>query len=191
MKILRYFKTTRAKWIALSIALVAVALPKVACRLVKPSADDSGSAGRAKELLPVGADAPDVTLSDENGNPVRIGAFRGDKNVVLVFYPGDRTPGCTKQLCAIRDDFARFEARDTVVFGVNPQSAESHRDFIEKRNFPFPLLVDGDKRAVHAYGCEGILATIRTVYAIDKEGKIVFAQRGMPSTAEILEALGQ
>jgi peroxiredoxin Q/BCP len=143
------------------------------------------------ELLAVNSEAPDATLLDERGNAVRIGGFRGEKNVVLVFYPGDRTPNCTKQLCTIRDDFSKFEAKDTVVFGVNPQTAESHLSFTEKYSFPFPLLVDGDKRAIRAYGCEGVLATIRTVYAIDKDGKIVFARRGMPSTADILKSLGQ
>ena len=139
-------------------------------------------------LLSVGEEAPAFSLMDQAGNPVTSAEFRGKKNVVLVFYPGDNTPGCTKQLCAVRDQFELFTADDTVVFGVNPQGAESHRRFIAKYDFPFPLLVDREKTVVSAYGCKGVLVTKRTVYGIDKEGIIVFASRGMPSNEEVLEA---
>jgi|GEM_PF-241666 len=139
------------------------------------------------ELLAVGRQAPEFRLPDQQDNIVSLADFRGEKNVVLVFYPGDNTPGCTKQLCAIRDDYQLFQEADAVVFGINPQGADSHQKFSEQYQFPFPLLVDADKKVVSAYGCQG-LVTRRTVYGIDKAGVIVFAQRGMPPDADIVAA---
>lgn len=140
-------------------------------------------------MLKTGTKAPEFKLKDENGNTVQLKDFKGKKNVVLIFYPGDDTPGCKKQLCAVRDDYSKFDKEDVVVFGINPQGAKSHKKFIEKYNFPFPLLVDKDKKVVKKYGAKGTLFTKRTVYGIDKEGKIVFAKRGMPENEEILKAL--
>ena len=74
--------------------------------------------------LPVGTPAPDFTALDDSGRTVALSALRG-RNVVLVFYPGDDTPGCTKQLCQFRDDWSQAVARHVEVFGVNPQSAEA------------------------------------------------------------------
>lgn len=147
--------------------------------------------GKRSQMLTVGAKAPAFSLADQNGQAVTLDEHRGKRNVVLIFYPGDKTPGCTKQLCAVRDQFDLFTRNDTAVFGVNPQGAESHQRFAQKHGFPFPLLVDRDKKVASAYGCKGMLATRRTVYGIDKEGIIVFARRGMPSNEEILEAFGK
>ena len=140
------------------------------------------------QMLTVGEKAPAFSLLDESGNAVTLEEHRGKRNVVLIFYPGDKTPGCTRQLCAVRDQFELFTNSDTAVFGVNPQGVESHQKFAKKHDFPFPLLVDCDKGVASAYGCKGVLVTKRTVYGIDKEGVIVFARRGMPSNEEILEA---
>ena len=139
-------------------------------------------------MLCVGEKAPGFSLMDQSRNVVALDAFRGNKNVVLVFYPRDNTPGCTKQLCTIRDGFGLFTDQDTVVFGINPQDSASHERFADRHRFPFRLLVDRDKKIVSAYGCKGTLATKRTVYGIDKEGIIVFARRGMPPSEEILKA---
>ena len=125
------------------------------------------------QIRTVGKTAPDFKLKDHTGKAVELSKFRGEKNVILVFYPRDETPGYTKQLCTIRDDFAQFKAADAVVFGINPQGAEPHSQFVEKFQFPFPLLIDGDKEVVAAYGCKGMLMTQRTVYGIDKEGKML------------------
>lgn len=79
-------------------------------------------------------------------------------------------------------------AHGIAVFGVNPGSPAGHRKFSEKHGFQFPLLVDEGKKTAALYGAGGLLVK-RTVYAIDPEGKIVFAERGMPSPDTILEAL--
>jgi len=136
--------------------------------------------------LPVGADAPDFRLSDDSGRTVTLSALRG-RNVVLVFYPGDDTPGCTKQLCQLRDNWSVAAAKDVEVFGVNPQNARHHADFRRKFNFPFPLLVDERQKVAEAYHANGLIVK-RTVYLIGRDGKIRFARRGMPSPAEVLAA---
>lgn len=145
-----------------------------------------------KELV-VGAKAPLFTLSDARGKAVALKDFRGKKNVVLVFYPGDMTSGCTMQLCAIRDDWKKFLAADTVVFGVNQAEAASHARFTKAYHFPFPLLVDAGRRVSAKYGAirKYFKATIirRTVVGIDKEGTIVYLRRGMPKNVDILKAI--
>jgi len=134
--------------------------------------------------LPVGAAAPDFTLPDDSGRPVSMSTLRG-KNVALVFYPGDDTPGCTKQLCDLRDNWDSLKARNVQVFGVNPQSAGSHLKFREKRKLPFPLLVDKGQKVAALYHASGLFVK-RTVYLIGPDGKILFARRGTPSPTEML-----
>ena len=143
--------------------------------------------------LSVGAKAPAFTLKDQKGKTVSLADFAGKKNVVLIFYPGDMTPGCTIQLCGIRDNWARFELTDTVAFGINHADAESHALFADKHHYPFPLLVDEDKKISKKYGAirKIFSATVikRTVVAIDKTGRIVFYRQGMPKESDIIKAL--
>ena len=134
--------------------------------------------------LAVGVDAPDFSVPDDSGRTVTLSALRG-RYVVLVFYPGDDTPGCTKQLCQFRDDWSQAKARGVLVFGVNPQNARKHADFRKKFTFPFPLLVDQGQEVAEAYHANGLFVK-RTVYLIGRDGKILFAQRGMPSPGEVL-----
>ena len=141
------------------------------------------------KLLNIGSKAPEFTLVASNGDTVRLSDFTEKNNVVLVFYPGDETPGCTRQLCAIRNDYEKFEAKDTKVFGVNPANIDSHKKFVKSQGYQFSLLVDERLNTAKKYGCDGWPMLKRTVYAIDKHGKIVFAQRGMPTDDEILKAI--
>jgi peroxiredoxin Q/BCP len=138
--------------------------------------------------LAVGTEAPDFSLSDENGKVVRLSNFRGQSHVVLVFYPGDNTSVCTKQLCEFRDEWNRVLAKDTVVLGINPQSAESHRKFIQKQRYPFPLLVDKGKEAAKLYHAGGLIVR-RTVYLIDRNGIVRFAERGKPAPEKVLASI--
>lgn len=139
------------------------------------------------EPLPVGSPAPDFALSDDAGHAVTLSALRG-KNVVLVFYPGDSTPGCTRQLCQLRDSWESARARGVEVFGVNPQSAASHARFRSRHRFPFPLLVDAGRKVAALYNASGIIVK-RTVYLIGPDGTIRFARRGMPAPEEVLGAV--
>ena len=164
----------------------------IACSGTSPETHTGCTAGQPEkdpsEMLATGQKAPNFTAPDQEGNPVTLSDYQGKKNVVLIFYPGDDTPGCTKQLCAARDTWGAYREADAVLFGVNPASAKSHQDFVDKYSFPFPILVDDEEEVVSAYSAKGALWTKRTVYGIDKNGTIVFAERGMPETEEILAA---
>src|SRR5438309_4490452 len=111
----------------------------------------------AKELelkLKPGDLAPDFTAAANGGGTISLAGLRG-KHVILYFYPKDDTPGCTKEACAFRDDFAEFKKRGAVLFGVSPESAKSHQKFAMKFKLPFDLLADEEKRIVQAYGAWG------------------------------------
>jgi peroxiredoxin Q/BCP len=136
--------------------------------------------------LPVGSKAPDFALPDDSGATVQLSSLRG-KNVVLVFYPGDDTSTCRKQLCEFRDRWEQAKMRNVVVYGVNPQSAGSHRSFRDKHKFPFPLLVDKGQRMGALYHANGLIVK-RTVYLIGPDGTILYARRGKPAPEEVLAA---
>jgi len=136
--------------------------------------------------LPVGTKAPAFTLRDEGGHEISLSGLRG-KNVVLVFYPGDDTSVCKKQLCEFRDRWKDVTARNTVVFGVNPWSGSSHMKFRDKFHFPFPLLVDAGQKVAELYHANGLMVK-RTVYLIGPDGVIRYGRRGKPEPEEVLAA---
>jgi thioredoxin-dependent peroxiredoxin len=138
--------------------------------------------------LKVGTKAPDFALKDEGGHTVSLSGLQG-KNVVLVFYPGDDTSVCTKQLCDFRDHWKEAGQKNTVVFGVNPWSAASHTKFRDKFHFPFPLLVDEGQQVAAMYHANGLFIK-RTVYLIGPDGVIRFAQRGVPRPESVLASAG-
>ena len=134
--------------------------------------------------LPLGVPAPDFSLPDQDGNSVSLSALRG-RNVVLVFYPGDDTTVCRRQLCEFRDAWADTEHKNTLVFGVNPQNARSHAKFIDKCRLPFRLLVDRGQRMGALYKTKGLMVK-RTVYLIGPDGIVRFAERGTPDPGYVL-----
>jgi peroxiredoxin Q/BCP len=136
--------------------------------------------------LPVGAAAPDFTLPDQDGAPVSLRTLRG-RNVVLVFYPGDDTPVCRKQLCEFRDRWEDAAAKDAIVLGINPRGAGSHARFRDRHKFPFPLLVDDGRRVARLYRADGLVIR-RTVYLVGRDGTILYARRGKPAPEEVLAA---
>src|SRR5581483_1755174 len=144
-------------------------------------------------MLDIGSPAPDFDLEDADGNRVRLEDFRGRSAVVLMFYPADDTPGCTKQLCAARDDCDRYRAANVAVFGVNPGSAGGHKKFTEKYGLKTPLLLDNGGKVARAYDALYPLPLLtivnRTVVGIDAQGIVRFSERGIPSTDKILAAL--
>lgn len=144
-------------------------------------------------MLRPGDPAPDFELPDQTGKTVRLRDLHGKSAVVLIFYPADNTPGCTKQLCAARDDYALYEQAGIAAFGVNPGSAETHRRFSERYSFRTPLLVDEGGRVCRAYDVlmpiPLLTVVIRTVVGIDRDGVIRYYRRGMPATSEIIEAM--
>jgi peroxiredoxin Q/BCP len=137
--------------------------------------------------------APDFTLAASNGRTIALSAFRGTSNVLLIFYPKDQTPGCTKQLCTARDDRAAYASAGVEVFGINGDDGASHERFIAKYGLTMPLLTDPGLAVAKAYdavmGVGPLKIVNRTVVGIDREGRIAYYKRGMPATAEILAAL--
>jgi peroxiredoxin Q/BCP len=136
--------------------------------------------------LAIGSTAPDFTLPDPLGHAVHLADLRG-QNVVLVFYPGDDTTVCRRQLCEFRDSWEAARAHNTVVFGVNPQNADSHQKFQARYDFPFPLLVDEGKRVASLYHASAMIVR-RTVYLIGPDGIIRYGRRGKPPVHEVLAA---
>jgi peroxiredoxin Q/BCP len=136
--------------------------------------------------LPVGSKAPEFSLADESGATVTLASLRG-KNVVLVFYPGDDTSICTAQLCEFRDRWDQAQSRNVMIYGVNPRSPGSHRDFRAKYKFPFPLLVDKGQQMGALYHTNSLIVK-RTVYLIGPDGTILYAKRGKPAPEEVLAA---
>ncbi len=141
-------------------------------------------------MVEPGQPAPDFTLASDGGGSVSLSALRG-KPVVLYFYPKDDTSGCTKQACAIRDDWGAFEQYGAVVLGVSPDGTASHDSFREKFNLPFPLLSDPDHAVAEAYGAWGekknygktYHGIIRSGFVIDADGNMAAAKRNVRATA--------
>jgi peroxiredoxin Q/BCP len=143
----------------------------------------------------VGDVAPDFELEGTGGRRYRLSEFRGQA-VVLAFYPGDNTPVCTKQLNAYTDDIAAFNDVGAQVFGISPQTVESHEAFSAKQGgFGFPLLADVDKAVGEAYGLIGPLGFYRrSAFVIDADGIIRYAHRAVAGltyrpTAELVAAV--
>ena len=130
-------------------------------------------------MLKSGSTAPAFTTKDAAGRTVKLKDFKGQK-VVLYFYPKDDTPGCTKEACSFRDDFATFKKRGINVLGVSPDSEASHKKFADKFKLPFTLLSDPDHAIAEAYGTYGekkfmgrtYMGILRTTFLIDEKGKI-------------------
>ena len=130
--------------------------------------------------LQVGDVAPAFSLNDQNGEPVSLSQFRGQR-VVIYFYPKDDTPGCTKEACNFRDQWSAFEQHNIAVLGISKDGATSHSKFISKYNLPFTLLSDPEPCAVaEAYGSYGLkkfmgkeyMGMMRHTFVVDAEGHI-------------------
>jgi len=131
-------------------------------------------------MLEEGDKAPDFTLPATGGNTISLSDFRGEKNVVLYFYPKDNSSGCSKEATSFRDLMPEFEKSDAVVIGVSADSLESHEKFARDYSLPFPLLSDQSKEVSTAYGVfkeknmygRKVMGIERTTLVIDKEGVI-------------------
>ena len=127
----------------------------------------------------VGDEAPDFTLLGTNGIEYTLRGLRGHP-VVLAFYPGDDTAVCTKQLDSYQTDLAQFEAVDARVFGISPQSVESHNGFSCRQGYAFPLLADTEKTVGSSYGVLGPLGFYRrSVFVIDTAGVVAYVHRAI------------
>jgi len=147
-----------------------------------------------------GMQAPNFTLFDQNNQEVSLTQFLG-KIVVFYFYPKDHTPGCTREACAFRDNYAKFKEKDVVVIGVSKDDVKSHAKFAKDYNLPFILLADPKCEVINAYGVwkekvmfgKKTMGVRRSTFVIDENGKVikVFPDASPDTNAsEILEFLG-
>jgi len=130
--------------------------------------------------LQVGDVAPAFSLPDQNGSTVELSQFQGQR-VVIYFYPKDDTPGCTKEACNFRDQWARFEEHNIAVLGISKDGAGSHSKFIDKYSLPFTLLTDAEPCPVaESYGSYGLkkfmgkeyMGMMRHTFVVDPVGRI-------------------
>jgi mycoredoxin-dependent peroxiredoxin len=145
----------------------------------------------------VGSPAPDFTLKDQNQKDVSLSSFRGQKRVVIVFYPLDWSPVCTNEHACLVNDMRRFEQLDAQVLGLSVDSVWSHKAYAEKMGIHYPLLADFQPRGAVAekYGVfladKGI--TGRAISIIDRDGKLAWHKNYdipvVPGLDEVAEAL--
>ena len=122
----------------------------------------------------VGQLAPDFSLTNQAGETVTLSSFRGQKAVVLYFYPKDDTPGCTVESCSFRDSYEDLQQIGAEVIGVSSDSPSSHQQFASKYKLPFTLVSDADSKVRREYGVPSTLGLLpgRVTYVIDQAGVV-------------------
>ena len=147
--------------------------------------------------LKIGDKAPDFAVEDNSGTLRKLTDYAG-KKLVLFFYPKANTPGCTLEACNLRDNYERFQAQGYELLGVSADTARKQQNWIDKHNFPFPLLADVDKQVIEAYKvwgpkkfmgreCDGVY---RTTFVIDQQGlieDIITKVKTKEHTAQLLD----
>ena len=125
----------------------------------------------SKKNVRIGTAAPDISLPDSDGKQWRLSDQSG-KVVVLLFYPGDETPICTRQMCSVRDRWEDYLATGAEVVGISTDSSESHKKFAEHHDLPLRLLSDTDGQASNLYGARSLIPgkVARSVFVIDAQG---------------------
>ena len=148
---------------------------------------------RCQDMPNVGDTAPDFELDGTDG-PFRLSEHRG-RRVVLLFYPGDFTPVCTKQFCSYAERSDDLTALDAVVVGISAQPVDRHEEFKQMHSIPVPLLADSDRKVAKAYGVtQPLLGTRRAVFIVDEDGRVAYRHVHMlgldyQSVDELREAL--
>jgi peroxiredoxin Q/BCP len=127
----------------------------------------------------IGDRAPNFTLPGTGDRKYSLSDFLG-RPLVLVFYPGDDTPVCTRQLNAYNDGLDQFAELDAQIVGISAQSVDSKEQFADKHGFDFPLLADTEKEVAAAYGTLGPIGfPRRSVFIVDREGVIRYVHKAM------------
>jgi peroxiredoxin Q/BCP len=127
--------------------------------------------------LSIGSQAPEFEVTSSDGRALKLGDFRGKKNVVLYFYPRDFTLVCTRETCGFRDLLDGLGSQTTEVIGVSFDDDQSHEAFRKKHNVPFALVADTHRTLAEAYEVVTVMTKLlnrpaRVTYVIDKEGRI-------------------
>jgi thioredoxin-dependent peroxiredoxin len=146
--------------------------------------------------LKVGSIAPDFSLFTQSARQVNLyQVLDSGKKVLLIFYPKDMTPGCTVQLCGVRDTYSDYAKYEIEIFGVNQDSSESHQRFIDTHQFQFDILIDEDRQVAKQYGAIkhifGNIGTKRGVFLINTDRTILYQVWGQQDNSEVLEVLKQ
>jgi peroxiredoxin Q/BCP len=130
-------------------------------------------APEADGLLAVGKAAPDVQGTDPKGQPIKLSERKGHVSIVY-FYPKDGTPGCTKEACAFRDTFDKFNQRDVTIFGVSRDDEASHAKFRAEHSLPFPLVADPSGTVQKSYGVPDKIPGFasRVTFLVAADGRI-------------------
>jgi peroxiredoxin len=128
--------------------------------------------------LTIGTSAPDFTLMDQHGSPVTLSSFKGQKNVVILFYPFAFSGICTGELCALRDDLAAFQNDDVQLLAISCDPMYAQRAFAEQEGYKFPVLADfwPHGGAAKAYGVfdDARGCAVRGTFIVDKNGNLVW-----------------
>lgn len=145
--------------------------------------------------MKVGETASDFTLKDGEGKDWTLSKQRG-RTVVLLFYPGDNTPVCTRQLCSVRDHWSEYQLTGAEVVGISTDSVASHKDFAAEHDLPLRLLSDPDRKVSEMYDMKSWLPgrSARGVVVIDKAGMLAYQKVQplslfRPADADVLEAI--
>ena len=148
----------------------------------------AATALRPDSLLGAGSEAPSFDLATHDGRRVRSGDLVGSRGYVLIFYPGDDTPGCTLQLKAFSALIGDFDAVGYDVYGVNPADADSHTAFVDGCSLTVPLLVDEGRKLAEAFHTArpGVPVTFRAVFLVDSKGIVRTAMKDMPDPQAVL-----
>lgn len=132
--------------------------------------------------LPVGAPAPDFELPLRPGEaPLRLADYRGQKSVVLLFFPQAFSNVCTEEICSVAEGYSAWKKLDAEVIGISVDSPFVNQRFALECNAPFPIVSDFNKETIAAYGvtCENYYGlkgvARRSVFVIDPEGRIVYS----------------
>ena len=142
--------------------------------------------------LEVGQTAPAFTLDDQDGAPVSLSDFTGDK-VIVYFYPAASTPGCTTEACDFRDNINSLKSAGYTVLGVSKDAAPALKKFQSEQGLNFPLLSDPDLAVHNAYGAYGekslygktVKGTIRSTFAVDETGAISLPLYNVKATGHV------
>jgi peroxiredoxin len=131
-----------------------------------------------RTVVDVGDEAPDFELMDQHRQPVRLSSFRGQKNVVVVFYPLAFTGVCQGELCTIRDSIEDFSGDDVQTLAISVDSGPVHAKWAEEQGYTFPLLADfwPHGEVAKAYGVfeEQYGLALRGTFIVDKQGQVAY-----------------
>jgi thioredoxin-dependent peroxiredoxin len=147
-----------------------------------------------KPLIEVGQTINNFNLNDQKGTKHDLyKILESGKRVLLVIYPKDNTPGCTDQLCRIRDDYSQFTKLGVVILGLNNDGEVSHQKFIDNFNFPFDILIDSNKNVIQELGATKLffknITIARSVILIDTNKKVLYTKKGQQDNQEIINLL--